>query len=301
MTTNTYPRLCGGTFFTLVLQALQQRIGARQHYDGYSDGLTDPEVLVGLIRVIHPAYRDPGKEALKATVNNYKFCKTANSAHFPFDDDQVLSAFNDTVQNNYPAALDRMNRFVNRFLDTSEPAHKDVNLVRALVDLIQQDQSIAADEAFCIEPNGSKKKKAALGDLKRVCLPSFLLGVWHYVMMNREDNTVGKQTCDVWCPSNYGAQRKYTAHMGRGILCNLTVYSLDIEGEDDLDEPDEGDVIDDEPVEVVVMEDAPNPPTQQTVNNPFVFNFNQYGNNGTQIGHIENYYAGKRKEDRGNE
>ena len=301
MTTNTYPRLCGGAFFTLVLQALQQRIGVRQHYDGYSDGLTDPEVLVGLIRVIHPAYRDPGKEALKATVNNYKFCKTANSAHFPFDDDQVLSAFNDTVQNNYPAALDRMNRFVNRFLDTSEPARKDVNLVRALIDLIQQDRSIGADETFYIEPNGSKKKKAALGDLKRVCLPSFLLGVWHYVMMNREDNTVGKQTCDVWCPANYGAQRKYTAHMGRGILGNLTVYSLDMEGEDDLDEPDEGDVIDDEPVEVVVMEDAPKPPVQPTVNNPFVFNFNQYGNNGTQIGHIENYYAGKRKEDRGNE
>lgn len=56
MTINEYPRLCGGTFFTLVLQALRQRMNAREHYDGDSDGLSDPEVLVGLIKVINPAY-----------------------------------------------------------------------------------------------------------------------------------------------------------------------------------------------------------------------------------------------------
>ena len=300
--TNANPRLCGGTFFTLVLQALRQRLSAREHYNGHSDGMTDPEVLVGLIRVINPVYRDPGKDSLKAIVNNYKFCKTANSAHFPFDDDQVLYAFNDTVQTDYPTALDRMSRFVNDFLDLNSPAHKDVNLVRALVDLIQQDQSIAADEAFYIEPNGEKKKKATLGDLRKVCLPAFLLGVWHYIIMNRKNNTVGEQTCEAWCPTNYRAPRKYRAHMGRGILGDLTVYSLDVEDKSDPDDkPNDADAIGNEPAEAVVMEDVPISPTQQTVNNSFVFNFNQYGNNGTQIGHIEHYYAGKTKEDRGNE
>ena len=300
--TNAYPRLCGGTFFTLVLQALRQRLSAREHYHGHSDGMTDPEVLVGLIRVINPVYKDPDKDSLKAIVNNYKFCKISNSVHFPFDDEQVLYAFNDTVQNDYPAVLDRMSRFANKFLDTSEPTRKDVNLVRALVDLIRQDQSIAADETFYIEPSGEKKKKAALCDLKKVCLPSFLLGVWHYIIMNRGDNTVGEQTCGAWCPSNDGAPRKYRAHMGRGILGDLTVYSLDDEDKPDTgDEPEDAKITGNESAEAVVMEDVPNPPVQQTVNNPFVFNFNQYGNNGTQIGHIEHYYAGKKKEDRGNE
>ena len=32
MTNNDYPRLCGGTFFILVLQALRQRMKAREHY-----------------------------------------------------------------------------------------------------------------------------------------------------------------------------------------------------------------------------------------------------------------------------
>ena len=67
---NEYPRLCGGTFFTLILQALRQRMNAREHYSGDSDGLSDPEVLVGLLRVINPAYADPGKEKLKTIVNN---------------------------------------------------------------------------------------------------------------------------------------------------------------------------------------------------------------------------------------
>lgn len=288
MTINEYPRLCGGTFFTLVLQALRQRMKAREHYSGDSDGLSDPEVLVGLIKVINPDYSDPGKENLKGTVNNYKACKTSNSAYLPFNDDQVISAFDTTVRTDYQTALNGMIGFVNSFLDLSESVHKDANMVRALIDLIQQDQTIKASDEFYIDPNGEKKKKAALGDLKEVCLPSFLLGVWHYIVVNRKDNSIGKKTYDVWCPSAGGGQRKYTAHMGEGILESLTISYADIVEKAETDA---------EPVETVIMEDAPEQLVQQTVNNPFVFNFNQYGNNGTQIGHVENYYGGKKKAD----
>lgn len=194
MTTNEYPRLCGGTFFTLVLQALRQRMKAREHYSGDSDGLSDPEVLVGLIKVINPDYTDPGKENLKVTANNYKACKISNSTYLPFDDEQVISAFDSKVRTAYQSVLNRMIGFVNDFLDISEVVHKDVNLVRALIDLVQQDQTIQAGDEFFVEPNGEKKKKAALGDLKEVCLPSFLLGIWHYVVVNRKDNSIGKKT-----------------------------------------------------------------------------------------------------------
>ena len=263
-------------------------MNAREHYDGDSDGLSDPEVLVGLIKVINPAYSDPGKEKLKTIANNYKQGGNSHSAYFPFHDDQVINAFDQTVRTDYQAALNGMIRFVNQFLDLSEPVHKDVNLVRALVDLIQQDQSIDAETDFYIGQNGEKKKKAALGDLKEVCLPSFLLGVWHYVVVNRQDNSIGKKTYDVWCPSAGGGQRKYTAHMGEGILDDLTINYADIVEKAETDA---------EPVETIIIDDVPEQPVQQTVNNPFVFNFNQYGNNGTQIGHVENYFGGKKKED----
>lgn len=284
MSMNDYPRLCGGTFFTLVLQALRQRMKAREHYTGDSDGLSDPEVLVGLIKVINPDYIDTGKENLKGTTNNYKACKTSSSTYLPFYDKQVVSAFDSIVKTNYQTALNGMIGFVNYFLDVSETVHKDVNLVRALVDLIQQDQTIKADDEFYIEPNGEKKKKAALGDLKKVCLPSFLLGVWHYIVVNRKDNSVGQKTYDAWCPSNGRAQRKYTAHMGEGILEGLSTYALDTKKTitaDIVDEP-----VEDETSSATGQDETP--VTQQMVNNnPTFFNINISGGSNNFYHHVE--------------
>lgn len=281
---NDYPRLCGGTFFTLVLQALRQRTKAREHYTGDSDGLSDPEVLVGLINVINPDYADPGKENLKGTANNYKACKTSNSAYLPFDDGQVVSAFDSVVRTDYQTALNGMISFVNDFLDLSETVHKDVNLVRALVDLIQQDQTIKAGDEFFIGPNGEKKKKAALGDLKKVCLPAFLLGIWHYIVINRKDNSIGQKTYEAWCPSNGRAQRKYTAHMGEGILNGLTTYTIDAKetiATEIVDEPTEDKESD------TVNSDTP-PITQQMVNNnPTFFNINISGGNNSFYHHVD--------------
>lgn len=284
MTINEYPRLCGGTFFTLVLQALRQRMKAREHYAGDSDGLSDPEVLVGLIKVINPDYVDPGKENLKGMANNYKACKTSNSAYLPFDDEQVVSAFDSVVRTDYQTALNGMIGFVNDFLDVGETVHKDVNLVRALIDLIQQDQTIKNGDEFYIGPNGEKKKKAAFGDLKEVCLPSFLLGVWHYVVLNRRDNSVGRITYDEWCPSNDRAPRKYTAHMGEGILDDLTTYTVDTK------ETIAAEIVD-EPIEDGSSDAAGQdgtPVTQQMVNNnPTFFNINISGGNNNLFQHVD--------------
>ena len=67
---------------------------------------------------------------------------------------------------------------------------------------------------------------------------------------------------------------------------------LSLDKVDTVDKP----TTDAEPVETVIIEDEQKQSVQQTVNNPFVFNFNQYGNNGTQIGHVENYYGGKKED-----
>lgn len=41
MTINNYPRLCGGTFFVLVLQALQPRMKAKEHYSQPGQDISD--------------------------------------------------------------------------------------------------------------------------------------------------------------------------------------------------------------------------------------------------------------------
>lgn len=72
MTNIENPRLCGGTFRTLVIPALLQRKKAREHYKGEGDKLCDPGVLVGLITVIKPHYKYPGNRT-KALKRGWSF------------------------------------------------------------------------------------------------------------------------------------------------------------------------------------------------------------------------------------
>ena len=284
-----YPRLCGGTFFTLVLQALKQRIKAREHYNGERDGLSDPEVLTGLIKVINPDYQVPKEGLNKGKTNDYKSCKTSDGIYLPFGDTPEIRAFDSRVKNSYQEALKPMAAFIEEFLDTGIAVRKHEILVKALVDLIRKDQSILEQDEFFIGENGEKTKKAALGDLTEVCLPSFLLGVWHYAVVFRKDNSVGKATYNAWCPSQGGGKRNYVANMGEGVLDGLIVKVTELKEKPPVIE-------DSEPVETEIYE-VPQPQTvQQTVNHPFVFNFTQHGDNNTQIGHIEHYHADKKED-----
>ncbi len=290
MSKSGYPRLCGGTFFTLILQALKQRVKAREHYNGERDGLSDPEVLTGLITVINPDYQVPKDGLNKGKTNDYKSCKTSDGTYLPFGDTPEIRAFDLRVQNTYNDALMSMAVFVDDFIDTGKAVGKHELLVKALVDLIQKDQSIPDGTEFYIGENGKKIKKAALGDLKEVCLPAFLLGVWHYAVVNRKDNTVGQSTYDAWCPSAGGGKRVYKGNMGNGIIEGLVVNVPEVKA----DEPTTAEEA--EPIEAEVYTEPQPQTVQQTVNHPFVFNFTQHGDNNTQIGHIEHYYADKKED-----
>lgn len=246
MTNNDYPRLCGGTFFILVLQALRQRMKAREHYKGESDGLKDPNVLVGLIKVINPDYQEPSGDALKGKTNDFKSCKTSTGQYLPFGDTVEVEEFDSRVQTAYASALGQMDNFVGQFLETGTAVKKDERLVKALIDLIQQDKSIDAEEEFYILETGEKIKKAALGDLTTVCLPAFLLGVWHYVVVNRKDNQVGKDTYKQWCPPAGGGPRAYKGSMGKSITQEVSVYTnTNVADEVIIEDVEDGDPNDD--------------------------------------------------------
>lgn len=225
MTNSDYPRLCGGTFFILVLQALRQRMKAREHYKGESDGLKDPNVLIGLIRVINPDYKEPAGDALKGKTNDFKSCKISTGEYLPFGNTVEVEEFDNRVKTSYQNALGVMASFVDNFLETGTVVKKDERLVKSLIDLIQQDASIDPTEEFYILEDGGKIKKAALGDLTDICLPAFLLGVWHYVVVNRKDNKVGKATYNLWCPPAGGGPRNYTGNIGKGITREISVYT----------------------------------------------------------------------------
>lgn len=293
MSIQGYPRLCGGTFFTLTLQALKQRMGAREHYNSESDGMSDPEVLMGLFKVINPDFQDMDKKKLKGAADGFKSCKSKKSVYLPFGDTQEIRAFDKRVKTEYRSVLSDMEAFVDEFIDVGEKVGKHINLVRALADLVLQDGQIKPPlDEFYITPDGRITKKDAFGDLDKVYLPAFLLGVWHYAVAVRKDNTIGEETYNLWCPPAGGALRIYSGHMGEDKLDGIHVLTK----WDDQPRIDASKTVDDD-VQIVTEIPAPRQqPFQQTINTPFVFNFTQNGNNNTQIGHIEHYHAGKKEE-----
>ncbi len=291
MSNHGYPRLCGGTFFTLTLQALKQRMGAREHYNSESDGMSDPEVLMGLFKVVNPDFQELDKKKLKGAADGFKSCKSKSSVYLPFGDTQEIRAFDKRVKTQYAEALHDMEAFVDEFIDIGEKVAKHVTLVRALADLVMKDDEIKPPlDEFYITLDGRTTKKAAFGDLDEVYLPAFLLGIWHYAVAVRKDNTVGDDTYNRWCPSAGGAPRIYQGDMGKDVLEGMRVITAKQQP------PAYG-------ADVVVEDDAPvirgipqPPPVQQVVTSPFIFNFTQNGSNNTQIGHVEHYHAGKKED-----
>lgn len=288
MTKNDNPRLCGGTFFTLLLQDLKERKKAREHYKGERDGLSDPEVLIGLIKVINPDYEGPDDPmSLKGKANDYKSCKTSTGAYLPFGPQSknklVRDAFDERIRNNYHEALKDMTAFVNDFLEVGKSAKRDEFVVKALIDLISQDDSTDG-ASFYIEENGVAVEKSRLIKEINFCYPAFLLGVWHFIVEYRDDNKIGQPTYDAWCPSRGGAERIFQSDIGSGITRRLNVYMPD-QVEDAAFEGSPEDVVfdfgdedaDTDSGDTSQSSNTTPPPMQQIIQNPLIIQ--QYGPN----------------------
>ena len=276
MSNNEHPCLCGGTFFTQLLNARKQRIGPRKKYCGESDGLSDPNALVALIKVFNPSYTEPTPSTFptfKGNTSDFKNCKVSSGTYLPFGNTGEVRSFDECVRTNYDVALSRMLVFTDAFLDTEKDTKKDEYLVEALIELISKDSSIEADALFYALEDGTVICKETLATSTDICLQAFLVGVLHYILLNRADNKIGRSTVENWTPS-------------KGFTQNLNVYNY-IEQAVPLEDAEgsasgyEETVIDDSSEE---RSGDQQQSTTQTVNNPVVFN--QYGNNGIQIGSI---------------
>jgi hypothetical protein len=304
MKKNGNQRLCGGTFFTLLLQARKPRMGVREHYLGNSDGLSEPKTLIALAKVVVPDMQDPLKSMIRTIKGNafdFKTCKSAGGTYFPFGDTDARKTFDTRVKTEYRTTLAAMSEFVDGFIDAGGSTKKDEHLVGALVELISIDDSIEDEQLFYIGMDGTTIPKSCLIEDTEFCLQSFLLGVWHFAVLRKEGNTIGEETYNAWCPTQGGGKRTYTATLGdnqkRPIqLSYHTVDNPEIPAGAEYLEPRTDSSADNDIVEPVVEHGVQQTQVlQQSVNNPFIFNFAQNGNGNTQIGNIENYYSNKNR------
>lgn len=299
MTKNDNVRLCGGTFFTLLLEARKPRYGVREHYMGDTDGLSEPETLIGLAKIIVPDFQEPLQSMMKTIKGNtfdYKSCKNKGGTYFPFNDKSALSAFNQRITENYDETLNAMIGFCDDFLHMKDSTKKDETLIKALVELIAEDDSILPEQIFYIKEDGTSVSKASLVAASHICFQSFLLGIFHFAVMRKEAASIGKETYDRWCPSKGGAPRVYEGTMGEklGNNLNLTYVETIIE---ESGKPQNIEIVEADQ-EQTYEEQQSDVEGQGTKEAPQMnFTFNVTGNNNSFYNHVDtvnNYYGGKK-------
>lgn len=227
MTEYENQRLCGGIFFVLLQQAKNQRTSARKKTCGDTDGLSDPDMLAELIRVAYPEYEEAPKDSFKTITSSYKSCRVASSAYLPFKKVEIQSAFDEQIKHNYNQALFTMSKFTKFFLDGNRMGYW---LVIALLELIESDSSIDADELFYIEDDGTPICKSSFHGITDIKFQSFLLGIWHYIITKRPDNKVGQTTYENWHKKaiTQRAPREFVSNIGKksGLAIQLNILDL---------------------------------------------------------------------------
>lgn len=296
MTNNEKIRLCGGTFFTLLLEARKPRYGVREHYMGDTDGLSEPESLIGLSKVIVPDFQEPLESMMKTIKGNtfdYKSCKNKGGTYFPFSDRTALKVFNQRISDNYSEALNAMIAFCEEYLHMKDTTKKDETLVKALVELIDKDETILSEQPFYVCENGDTLSKEQIIRKTDFCFQAFLLGVFHFTVMRKEAATIGRDTYDTWCPPKGGAPRVYEGDMGEGISHQILLSYASVAESIEPEEVDDETVV----IEPVESEQKDGDEPSKKTAPQMTFNFNVTGNNNSFYNHVDtvnNFYGGKK-------
>lgn len=213
-----YFRLCGGTLFTLVVDAALKKPTNGDLYTGADNLITDENMLTNLLRIAIPSFSAVSRD----DAQNFKQCKVKQSKNLKMINCEIGKALQDRMKSDYLTCYEAMSMFISKFLDTSQ--EKDKKLIRALLELIEQDQDILPNQTFYVCPDGKAICKRDMSDMVVINIPAFLLGVLLFTLTEVKDNRVGSDTYNTWCPTDGNAhtRRYYQGNMGEAITRTLS-------------------------------------------------------------------------------
>lgn len=220
MANKNIPYLCGGTFLTQILRARKALTTSTGHTNGQKESLSEQETFRRLISIYHLSdfY---GGTSLKPYTSKYKRCTDSLTAYGQFSDYDLQRAFDEDIKSDNSTALRMMAEFVQEFIN---PALW-LQLVRCLLDMIKSDEDIQADDRFYITADATAVMAKDIIKLGHFHIEPFLLGVWHYIIMNRADkNEKGAYTYNEW----YQNKGDYRGTIGNGITHKFSVESIPI-------------------------------------------------------------------------
>lgn len=202
-----YPVLCGGTFFTLIMEERKPGTSGRSHVSGIKNNFLEKDMLKSLAKIVSPELE---KDISASSCSEFKSCKKSFFTVTGINPrSQCCEAFNERVKTQYAAVLDDMEKFVKNYISAESCAQ--TRCTKRLLDLICKDDSIQENEIFYIDEygNGQALKQIALArDKLDINFPAFLLGIWHFVVVHRADNTIGAATFESWHKRESSANSK---------------------------------------------------------------------------------------------
>ncbi|MEG2483686.1 MAG: hypothetical protein RSA80_09610 [Lachnospiraceae bacterium] len=214
------PYLCGGTFLTQILRARKELTTSTDHKKGQKESLSEQETFRRLIS-IYQLSDFLGGTSLKTYTSKYKNCTDSLVAFGQFSDNDLHRAFDEDIKSSHSTALRMMAEFAQEFIDPN----LWLQLVRCLIDMIDLDSEISDDTEFFITADSTATKAKCIPALDHFYIEPFLLGVWHYIIMNRsDDNEKGADTYKQW----YLGKGDYRGTVGNGIVQSIMVESLPV-------------------------------------------------------------------------
>lgn len=282
-------RLTGGTFMVLLERAQPAGGSRRSSINGEPDRRNNRELLESLIRLADPAYQQPPESTFKQNTSEYRACKCAHGTYLPFDQQEFVAGFDAAVSGDLQTTLERTSDFVDQFVDVE---NKGERLVQRLIGLVEADDTIPDVAVLSMHPEGQLLTKSELTGATAVCIEALLLGVWHYIVTQVPDNTLGRPTFELWHqkPASTGAPWKFDDKQVPAVT-----QSVEITRVRDLPYDPESECAEPEVLEAEFVVDDGEPCRERTrASEPPApsFVFNQFGANGTQVAHVENLYIG---------
>lgn len=209
------PFLCGGIFFFLI-SGIKQGVSAREHAKGIKDEVKNEDIMDDLIWAIVGRRYSPNK----AEVSQYRSCNANGTSGIPFDDKSVRDSLSDAIAHDYIAPHKRITTFLDKYMVGEQQC---TWFVKALLDIILHDETIAEDECFYIQANGSAKTKSEIRDICTFDFQPFILGVLHFIVSKRYGrNKDGRPTFDAW-KIKEGNEYRYNGNAGEGVTYKITV------------------------------------------------------------------------------
>ena len=231
MTEKKVPYLCGGVMFFLLTQAVLPNGTPRDHREGISDDHSNPLLMRDLIYTFTgDAFYGSDKDTSK-----YLNCESEGTVNLPFNSIAVVTTYDNLVREKYPDALKRMSDFVEWHINPE----LNTWLIKALLEIIENDTDIPEDALFCVKSSGEFVSKADIRCLTEFEFQPFLVGVLHFVLMQRrEKNYLGIDTLDSFSTKKTRKPRIYTGHVGEGIERKVTVSMYELPQEPCLPDTD---------------------------------------------------------------